>query len=366
MGEVCAGVAAENFYEVTHGAEGLKGAFDFFIVTVSVKVDEKDIFPVAALGGTAFDHGKSDAFMFERQEAVVEGADAVAGGETDGGLVVAGLGGTLFAKDEEAGGVVGIVLDVLVDDVELIDFGGEAAGDGGGVILVGGGFGGTGIAGEFHQFGAWEVLKQPGAALSEGLGMAVDLADLRTRAFGEEAVADGEADFSADLDIGVDEHVKSVVDDPLGGVFDGDAAVVGVIGLDLAEDIGDAVFGGVIDTVTEFGHGGLMGIGGLGAEERDLQGTFEGEGTGHDLMVDGAEGLFLHGTLVEFGQSVKEAFLTFGDIDGGEAPVFELADFENVFIALIEQCDDLGVDPVDVVPQFLEIHILEDSFNCFR
>ena len=60
--------------------------------------------------------------------------------------VAAGAGRRLPAEDEEARGVLGVVLNVMFQDGQTVLFGGQEAGDGGGVLLFRGELGAAGVA----------------------------------------------------------------------------------------------------------------------------------------------------------------------------------------------------------------------------
>src|SRR5262245_37556417 len=109
---------------------------------MSVAVDEEEIFPGFAFAGARFDFGQVDAIAAEGSKRVVEGADFVADADHETGAIVAGGRTALAAEHEEARGVGGVILDVLFDYRQVVFFGGEKAGDGGGVLFTSGELGG--------------------------------------------------------------------------------------------------------------------------------------------------------------------------------------------------------------------------------
>ena len=132
---------------------------------VAEHVDEEVVLPVAAARRTALDHGQRDVLPLERLEAVVEDADAILDRKADGGLVVASGTRLLIGENQEAGGVVRVVLDALGYDVQLVYLARKRAGDGGRTLFGGGELRGAGVAGGFDSLGAGQVLLKPGAAL---------------------------------------------------------------------------------------------------------------------------------------------------------------------------------------------------------
>ena len=149
-----------------------------------------------------------------------------------------------------------------------------------------------------------------------------------------------------------------MVDHAFGGVFDGNASVVGASGFDFMEDVADAELGNVVDGVSEFHFRSLMRKGRFGTEECDFEGTFETERAGHDFAVDGAERGIRHGAFIKGFQFFEERLFPFGDIKGLSALPFPLPDFLDDFVAVVEQTDDLPVDRVDLHSQILNIHII--------
>jgi len=106
---------------------------------------------------------------------VKESAWFILDAEHDGCAVVASGWGGGTTNDEKAGGVGGDVLDGLIDGLEAVDFGGHLARDGGGLGFGGGEFGGAGRAGDLDEIDAWQMMAEPVSALSEDLGVGVNL-----------------------------------------------------------------------------------------------------------------------------------------------------------------------------------------------
>ena len=104
-----------------------------------------------------------------------EGAWFILNAEHDGRAVVASGRGGGTTNDEKAGGVGGDVLDGLIDGLEAVDFGGHLARDGGGLGFGGGEFGGAGGTGDLDEIDAWQMMAEPVSALSEDLGVGVNL-----------------------------------------------------------------------------------------------------------------------------------------------------------------------------------------------
>ena len=93
----------------------------------AVEVEEDRV--VAGLVGNGLDAGEVDARAGEDLEGPEEGAGLVVRRE-HGRALVAVLVPVLLGDDEEARAVVRRVLDLVLDDLEVVDLGGEAVGDG--------------------------------------------------------------------------------------------------------------------------------------------------------------------------------------------------------------------------------------------
>lgn len=112
----------------------LDGFGDFAVFLVAVAIDEEEIFPRAAFAGARLDLGEVDAIAAERGQRVMQRADFVRDAHHEAGAVVAGGRTALAAEHEETRGVGGVVLDVLFEHGQAVFFGGQDAGDGGGVF----------------------------------------------------------------------------------------------------------------------------------------------------------------------------------------------------------------------------------------
>ncbi len=111
---------------------------------IGFKIQEKLIFPGAAVDGAAFDFLEVDAVLCERLERGEKGPGAMREAHGDGHFV--GVGGrrgsfSSRAEQEEAGEIFGVVLDAGKKDDSAVVLCGPAGGDGGaGFVAVGEGF----------------------------------------------------------------------------------------------------------------------------------------------------------------------------------------------------------------------------------
>ena len=162
-----------------------------------------------------------------------------------------------------------------------------------------------------------------------------------------QAVLDGQDNLRHDLQFAVHKHVERVGDHTFGGVLHRDDAVIRARLADLGEDIGDGFLRNVTEAGTEFLDGGLMRERRLRPEVGDGHRLFQGQSARHDFTVNGAQLVFGHRPLVEFTDALEHGAFTVRRINFLARLELEFADGEHVPRALIEQPDDLRVQPVD-------------------
>ena len=131
------GIAAEDPHGIGNFSQFVQSAYQLFIGDMAQHVNEEEILPVLFLGRTAFNHGQCDIFIFEGEERIVQGADTVLDGKTDGGLVrTGGFGnGVGTGNHQETRGIVGVVLNIRAEDIESVDLGGEGCSNSGGAVF---------------------------------------------------------------------------------------------------------------------------------------------------------------------------------------------------------------------------------------
>ena len=236
---------------------------------VGFDVEEKLVFPGAAVDGTTLDFLEVDAVFGEGLERGEKCAGAVGEAHGDGHFVGAGRrrrGLGSGAEKKKAREILGVVLNVGGEDDGGVVFGGAAAGDGSGGFVAaredfadaaGGVFGGNAF-----QVG---MSDEETFALREGHGMACDGAEVVECGAGaaDEVMLDGENRLGGDGEGAFKKEVVDADDGAGEGVFYGGQEGVG-------EGVGDGAEGGV--------EGGA-GDGGNGfAEELDRGGFAERAG----------------------------------------------------------------------------------------
>ena len=138
-------IRTEDFHEIAMLTEILDGSGDFFVLGVAVAIDEEEIFPRFAFAGTGFDFGQIDFGAAEGSERFVERAHFIRDTNHHAGAVVAGGRAALAAQYEKAGGIGGVVLDVLLQDLKSVFFGGQKSGHSRRFAVFGSQFSGTGV-----------------------------------------------------------------------------------------------------------------------------------------------------------------------------------------------------------------------------
>src|SRR5262249_44335969 len=137
-GSLSRGVGSEDLEELTTLLDLAEHCPHVIGVAMSLEVHEVHVLPGPSLGRSRFDLGQVEPARRERLEDAVEHPRLVLHGEEDGGLVPSrGPHGTT-ADDEEARGVVRVVLDALAQHGHVVGARGELGGYRGhrGVVLA--------------------------------------------------------------------------------------------------------------------------------------------------------------------------------------------------------------------------------------
>ena len=116
------------------------------------------------------------------------------------GLVIARRRHLLVADDEKTGGVVGVVLDIVGEDVEPVELRRRLAGDGRRARLLGRPPRRFGVVGGIDPLGMGQMGIEPFATLRQRLRMGVDALDLRQLgAARHQMLVDADLHLAADL-----------------------------------------------------------------------------------------------------------------------------------------------------------------------
>lgn len=243
---------------------------------VALAVDEEAVAPQPTLHGTRFELREVDGPRGELLEDAEERPRPVLPLEADDRrLVVAGGGGDPAPEHHEAGLVLGVVLDVGSEDVEVVQLCRQGSAQGGEPLAPGAGdrldcFGRR-VRGE--HVGGGQGAQQPVAALRRGVWVARDRRDvgeLRART-GAEVERDRQHDLTLDQQLGVEgERVEGDVDRTFDGILDRDDPQVGLPGVDRGDDVGHRLDRYVVLVgEVRLGEQGLFGERAGRAQERD-------------------------------------------------------------------------------------------------
>jgi len=236
-GVASGGIEAEDA-EVAGGLADLgKSGFELRR-RVGFYVDEKLIFPGAAMNGTAFNFEEIDAEAAERFERGEQCAGAVGEAQGDGHFVRVRSGQRGFGggtQQDKASEILGVILDVVGENDAAVVFGGAAACDGGGCFITTGEDFADAAGGVFCG-NAFEMRMgdEKTFALGESHGMRGNGTDgLESGAgAGDEAMLDGKNGFRNDREMAGEEQIVDADDGARQGIFDGGEESVGGAFLD--------------------------------------------------------------------------------------------------------------------------------------
>jgi hypothetical protein len=169
----------------------------------------------------------------------------------------------------------------------------------------------------------------------------------------EEVVGDLYEDLAADQQVVVDEHVEGVANDPLARVLDGNDAEVRVPALHHVEYPGDVDLRDVVGAFPEVLEARKVGERRTGTQKRHAQRFLESEGGRDDFPVDRLERLVRKGAGVGACEPAKDLDLTLRDVEPQLLIRLDLPHLDHGLRASIEEEEDLVVQRVDLVAQFL-------------
>ena len=163
-------------------------------------------------------------------------------------------------------------------------------------------------------------------------------------------------DLRDDLQVAIHEHVERVRDDALGGVLDGDHAIVRAVFADFGEDIGDGLLRRVEQAGAEAADGGLVGEGRLGPKIGNGEGLLERQGAGHDFAVNGPQRLVGNRPLVLPADPLQDGPFAVRRVNLLVGLALDFADGQHVLSPLVHELDDLRVELVNGLAMFGDVH----------
>ena len=342
-------VTAQDFQ---HGAvlfQLRKGLPEGGFLDVAHGVYVEHVFPVNGLGGAGFNADQVVVMPLEAVDDFRQGAGLVLDADEQGRAVSAAGLRVLAADDDKAGGVAGLVLDVLFQNIQAEQFRGQGAAQGGaahGRVLLGKNAG-LGGGGRLHDFRVREVPQNPVPRLAERLGMGIQDADVLPRNVRHQGVADVQVDLGADFQGGGGEEVHDGGDGPFRGIFHGHHAVLRLAQVNHVKYVLEALAGDQLAALSELLERGLMAPGPLGAQVGDGKAAFQEKGAGNDFTVNGLEGSLREHARVQAVQLVEQGRFPFRNENGGIMFLFNAPDFMHPAGAVFQQFHDLGVHLVN-------------------
>ncbi len=160
-------------------------------------------------------------------------------------------------------------------------------------------------------------------------------------------MVDGQLDLGTDPHTVAAEIVQGVRDAAVGGVFQGDQAVIGQPPVDFFEDRTDRADRQKFDRLPETVDGRQVAVAVKGPQEGDPQDLFDRSRTTDDLAKHGPDALFREGTLGQLDGSSQDFFLAARRVNRLAHRVFQLADLVSQPGPLVDQLQNLAVQPVD-------------------
>lgn len=171
-------------------------------------------------------------------------------------------------------------------------------------------------------------------------------------------VRDDEDDFTVDFQRGLEKHVQGVIDDTLGGVFDGNHTLGALFPLHGVKDLADALLGYVARRGSEGPPAGLVSEGGLGTEVGDRGRFLEVAGGGENFTENGSQGVIREGPPVLLLQACENPFLPGWIVDVEPFGLLDLTDLLSEPGPPVEEIHQLLVDAVDFFSLFRKWHAL--------
>ena len=109
---------------------------------------------------------------------------------------------------------------------------------------------------------------------------------------------------------------------------------------------------------TKMAGGRDMAVGSGRAQKPDADRLFECKTAAHDLPVNGFNRLGQGGATAELFHPCQDSRLAVRGVDRTAGLLFVLADIDDHLGAGIDQFDQLTINFVDLLPQFVQIHIV--------
>jgi len=200
------------------------------------------------------------------------------------------------------------------------------------------------------------VLAQPVTALRQRLRLAVDAADLRLLAVGQQVVVHADADLGTDPDLRhADEHVERVGHPPVGRVLQRHDAEIDVLAVHFLEDGGDVADRHEVHRLAEARQRGEVAEAVLRPEERHLEHPLQRPRAGDQFAVDGANRRLPEGAIVALEDVLDHFLFPGGGEDALAVLVLDLADLRREVRPLVDEFEDLQVELIDLSSVRLEV-----------
>ena len=216
--------------------------------------------------------------------------------------------------------------------------------------------GGRRRARHLHALHAGKVSVQPGAALSQRLGIGRDSSHvLEAPGSGHQLEGDPQQTLAADREVGLDQRVQRLGDHAFGGVLDGNDSVIRLAALHRCEDVGDGRDRDAVTQSTEDSAGGEVREGSLGPEEGHPESRLQGAGRGDDLAKDVRKRGVRERPRIRRGEAGDQVALASSVVHGRTRGSLALPDLLDQPSALVQLLEQRPIHRVDRLSQALDL-----------
>ena len=317
---------------------------------MSVHINEEDVLPGATPRGTTFDLRHVQAPIGEATQNAVKNPGLIAGRQQDGGLVMPGGLGLLASEHQKTGHVLGQILDVALQHLQVVNLGGHLGRHRGSVRVAVRGPGRLRGRRCLDDRRTGQVRRQPAAALRQSDGDRVHPLDAFHVHLGPRDQAQGnlQHDLGADFQLAVDEAVERVVDHPVGRVLDGNHAQIRAAALDLLEHAGDGLDGDGARRQAELPLDGHVRERSLRAEIGDLDGLLQRQASAEHLLKHRPHRFGRKRTRVRRRQPFDNLPLPRRNVKRNLHLLLQRGDARDEARAAVQQAQELVVGPIDL------------------
>src|SRR6266851_1557516 len=247
-----------------------------------------------------------------------------------------------MADDGEARFVERRIFDVAEQNTQAVFDRRLPAGDRGRTWLLLCQLSGGGRAGHLVQGCVGHILTEPCPTLRQRLRLAIDSANIRLVAIGDQIMTNPQPNFRADNQLRqAQEHVQRIGNAAVSRVFQGDYAKIGMAPVHLFEYCGDAAYAQVFDRLPETLDSGEMTKAVFRAKVGNLENALQGTRAAHDFAEYRANRAGIERAFVGLEHVVEDFLFARRREDFRATVVFDRADFGGDGSAFVDELQDM-------------------------